>query len=277
MDAINKALWFIESRLTGPLSMEDVAENAGASRFHLSRLFALTLGRSAIGYVRGRRLSEAARQLGAGAPDILSVALDHGYGSHEAFTRAFREQFGLTPEAFRADGDLSKLALVEPIRMTNAPANNIDVTRYEDAPAFLMAGLGARYKQGGDPAIPGQWMRFNAHIGHVSHQVGDVAYGVICNFDEDGAFDYICAVEVSRFADLPPEFQTIRVPARRYAVFTHRGHISKIPATLHAVWAVWLPASGKKPADAPSLERYDARFNATTGEGDVEFWLPLES
>ena len=49
-------------------------------------------------YMRGRRLSEAARVLANGGADILTVALDFGYGSHEAFTRAFRRsQFGVNP------------------------------------------------------------------------------------------------------------------------------------------------------------------------------------
>ena len=48
-------------------------------------------------YVRARRLTRRTHA-GANAPDILQVALDAGYGSHEAFTRAFRDCFGITPE-----------------------------------------------------------------------------------------------------------------------------------------------------------------------------------
>jgi len=44
---------------------------------------------SVMRYVRGRQLTEAARCLASGAPDILAIALEAGYGSHEAFTRAF--------------------------------------------------------------------------------------------------------------------------------------------------------------------------------------------
>jgi AraC family transcriptional regulator len=51
-----------------------------------------------IKYLRARRLSDAARTLGMGGKDILSIALEAGYGSHEAFTRAFREQFNVPPE-----------------------------------------------------------------------------------------------------------------------------------------------------------------------------------
>src|SRR5262245_23133336 len=105
-DPVERALWFIENRFEGELSADDVARAAGVSRFHLSRLFALVIGRSMTGYARGRRLSEAARALAGGAPDILAVALSAGYGSHEAFTRAFREHFGVTPESVRAQGCL---------------------------------------------------------------------------------------------------------------------------------------------------------------------------
>src|SRR6185295_19406602 len=98
MQAIGKALWFIESHFGESVTLDDVAMASGLSRFHLSRTFAATIGQSVIAYLRGRRLTEAARQLADGAPDILQVALGAGYGSHEAFTRAFRDQFGLTPE-----------------------------------------------------------------------------------------------------------------------------------------------------------------------------------
>lgn len=100
MSVTNKSLWYIESHLSGELSLEAIATVIGVSRFHVSRAFSLTVGCSLASYVRGRRLSEAARALAGGAPDILAVALDTGYGSHEAFTRAFRQQFGLTPEAY---------------------------------------------------------------------------------------------------------------------------------------------------------------------------------
>src|SRR5262249_16662272 len=93
-----KTLWYIERHLSGDLSLEAIADVVGVSRFHISRAFGVTVGCGLASYVRTRRLSEAARTLVDGAPDILAVALDTGYGSHEAFTRAFRQYFGLTPE-----------------------------------------------------------------------------------------------------------------------------------------------------------------------------------
>src|ERR1043165_8049368 len=117
MNPAQKALWYIESHLAKPLTLDEVAAIAGVSRFHVIRAFAAATGLSVMRYVRARRLSEAARALADGAPDILSVALDAEYGSHEAFTRAFREHFGVTPETIRGSARLADLQLQEPIIM----------------------------------------------------------------------------------------------------------------------------------------------------------------
>src|SRR5919201_4075299 len=131
MNPAQKALWYIESHLAEPLTLDEIANIAGISRFHLVRAFAAATGFSVMRYVRARRLSEAARALAAGAPDILQVALDAEYGSHEAFTRAFREHFGITPEAVRATTCLDKLKLQEPILMDSTTFENIAPPRFE--------------------------------------------------------------------------------------------------------------------------------------------------
>src|ERR1700712_4825355 len=101
LNPVDRAIWFIESHLTDDLTLTRIAAIAGVSRYHMVRAFGVTTGRGVMGYVRARRLTKAAHVLADGAPDILMVALDAGYGSHEAFTRAFRDRFGLTPEALR--------------------------------------------------------------------------------------------------------------------------------------------------------------------------------
>src|SRR6202042_1893128 len=110
-----KALWYIESHLAEALTLDEIAGVAGVSRFHLVRAFAAATGSPVMRYVRARRLTEAARALAGGAPDILSLALEADYGSPEAFTRAFRDHFGITPEMVRATTCLSRLKLQEPM------------------------------------------------------------------------------------------------------------------------------------------------------------------
>jgi AraC-like DNA-binding protein len=84
MNPAQKALWYIESHLAAPLTLDDVAGVAGVSRFHLVRAFATATGFSVMRYARARRLTKAAQALAAGAPDILSLALEADYSSHEA-------------------------------------------------------------------------------------------------------------------------------------------------------------------------------------------------
>jgi AraC family transcriptional regulator len=277
MNPVGKALWYIESHFAQEITLEDIAVIGGVSRFHMSRAFGYAAGRSVMSYVRGRRLSEAARSLADGAPDILAVALDAGYGSHEAFTRAFRDQFGLTPEAVRAQRHLDNIALVEPIKMDQTLITNLAPPRFENGRALLIAGLCARYDGESSKAIPSQWQRFVPHIGTIPGEVGGAtAYGVIYNVDEEGNFDYLTGVEVRDFSGLPGDLAKLRIPAQKYAVFSHRDHVATIRRTINTIWSKWLPESGHEAADAPSFERYGEEFDPRTGTGGLEIWIPIK-
>jgi AraC family transcriptional regulator len=262
MNPAQKALWFIESHLADTLTLDEIAGVAGVSRFHLVRAFGAATGFSVMRYVRARRLTEAARALAGGAPDILALALDADYGSHEAFTRAFRDHFGVTPETVRAATCLDHLKLQEPILMDSTPADKLQAPRFETAKAFLVAGVGDRFSHEKSAA-------------HIPGRIGQVAYGVCCNGDDAGNFDYIAGVEVSDFSDLPREFSKVRIPEQRYAVFTHREHVSTVRRTVNTIWNHWLPAAGLKIADAPNFERYDSNFDFLTGNGGFEIWVPV--
>lgn len=276
MNPVTRALWFIESHFTEDIGLDDVARVACVSRFHLSRAFDAATGCALSRYVRSRRLSEAAKVLAAGAPDILALALASGYGSHEAFTRAFRDHFGVTPEAVRSRGHTGNLNLMEPFSMDKIPAIQLAPPRVETGRALLAAGLAARYNSETRAAIPALWQRFVRHIGKVPGQAGFVAYGVCYNGDDAGNFDYLCGVEVSDFSRLPAEFARVRIAEHHYAVFTHSGHVSGLPATFNAIWNNWLPQSGHEIADAPLFERYAEDFNGMTGMGGVEVWVPVK-
>ena len=276
MNPAQKALWFIESHLAGELTLDGIAGVAGISRFHMVRAFAAATGFPVMRYVRARRLTEAARALAAGAPDILTLALEADYGSHEAFTRAFRDHFGVTPEAVRASTCLDHLKLQEPVVMDSTATDNLHPPRFITGKPLLVAGIGERYTwESGGPAIPGQWQRFHQKVGEIPDRVGKVAYGVCCNGDDSGSFDYIAGVEVSDFSGLPREFSRVRISEQKYAVFTHAEHISTIRRTVNTIWNHWLPASGMKAADAPNFERYDENFDPLTGNGGLEIWIPI--
>src|SRR5579871_5611319 len=215
MNPAQKALWFIESHLSSELTLDEISSMAGVSRFHMVRAFAAATGFSVMRYVRARRLSEAARSLASGAPDILIVALDADYGSHEAFTRAFRDHFGLTPETVRSLACIDDLKLQEPIQMDSSFTKNLAPPRFEISRPLLIAGIGERYNHENGSGIPGQWQRFHQIVGDIPGRIGRVSYGVCCNGDDAGNFDYIAGVEVSDFSGLAHPFARVRIPGQR--------------------------------------------------------------
>ncbi len=276
---VEKALWLIEHRYGQELTLEAMAEHIGVSRFHLSRSFPAATGMSISAYLRGRRLTEAAKALAAGAPDILSVALDATYGSHEAFTRAFRDQFGLTPEQVRARGTTDELRLIEPIRIDERMFVPLEPPRIVDVAPLLLAGLLEQHPCTKPEEVPAHWQRFTPFIEHIPHATGLAAYGVLNNaFDGGDSFQYFSAIEVTGTSGLHQELTAVRMPAQRYAVFKHDGHVSRMRPTIHSIFNRDIERYGIETADIPSfIEYYGPDFDVPTGEGDVEIWVPVKA
>ena len=103
-DCIEDVMRYIREHIGDPLDRETLAAVAGFSVPHFHRVFTAHVGESAIGYVRRLRLERAARKLRMGAVDITEVALAAGYDTHAAFSKAFKQQFGLSPSDFRQLG-----------------------------------------------------------------------------------------------------------------------------------------------------------------------------
>ena len=83
------------------LTLKLLAQEFGYSEFHFSRKFKEISGMQFRDYLRCRRLAFALKELRDTEKRVLQIALDHGFSSHEAFTRAFREAYGLTPSEYR--------------------------------------------------------------------------------------------------------------------------------------------------------------------------------
>ena len=227
-------------------------------------------------YVRRRRLSEAAKQLAEGATDILSVAIDHGYNSHEAFSRAFKDEFHVTPEGVRCQGHLRNLELTEPVAMTTTPTPKLGEPRIETLAPMRLAGIVEPYDCKSPAGIPDQWQRFRPYLGNLAGQVGRDAYGVCYNLDEDGRFDYLSGVEIKDHAELPFGLVQLELPGQKYAVFSHGGHIAEIRAVISAIWSAALPASGHAAAKGPTIEKYGEQFDGSTGLGGFEIWIAVK-
>lgn len=100
-----QVLEHIETHLSQDLSLERLADRAAFSPFHFHRLFLAWTGETVKEFVRRRRLESAAGRLRHGPNEkVTSVSLHCGFASPEAFARAFREHFGMTPSQWRSGG-----------------------------------------------------------------------------------------------------------------------------------------------------------------------------
>lgn len=98
---ILRVLTHIQEHLDEALDLEDLARVACFSSFHFHRVFAAMTGETIADHVRRLRLERAAMELRSGAKQVIQVALDAGYEAHEAFTRAFKAAYGVSPSEFR--------------------------------------------------------------------------------------------------------------------------------------------------------------------------------
>jgi len=95
-ERIQKVIDYIEENLTARINPDMACSQSDISTVHCYRIFHMLVGRSLMAYVRARRMTEAAKKLKAGHESIIELALDCEYDSQEAFTRAFKSEFGVT-------------------------------------------------------------------------------------------------------------------------------------------------------------------------------------
>jgi AraC family transcriptional regulator len=99
---MHRVLAYIDEHLDEQLDLATLAEVAHFSSFHFHRLFSAWMGETFGDYLRRRRVEVAAMRLAAQPRTrILNIALSVGFGSAEAFTRAFKSRFGCSPTAWR--------------------------------------------------------------------------------------------------------------------------------------------------------------------------------
>lgn len=283
-DPFTHVIAWIERRLDRPLTLEQVAAQAGLSPFHFSRLFTARMGRSVMAHVRGRRLVRGARRL-CDDPDLrlVDLAFDCGFESQEAFTRAFKRVFGVSPGRFRSGFAVDPIEGQYP--MTLPAARSTSVVRLPERvtlPAFHVAGPARRFDEATKAGIPQLW---SALIGVLpfAGQVGSWAtYGVVSSVDRaEGCFQYMATVGVEPGCVPPPGFSTMEIPEATYAVF----RITLDGAALHpqvkqamaSIWGELVPAAGLKVLDGPDFELYDGRFDPRKPGSVIDFHVPVET
>jgi len=100
-DHVLTAKEYLNGAFQSPVRLTDVADAAGCSSWHLSRLFTQETGVRMSAYLRQLRVRHALAALANGCQDMTRLALELGFCSHSHFTAAFRREFGIPPRDAR--------------------------------------------------------------------------------------------------------------------------------------------------------------------------------
>lgn len=288
---------WIEEQLDTPLTLELIAQRAGLSAYHFSRLFTARMGRSVMAHVRGRRLVRGARRL-ATEPELklVELAFDCGFESQEAFSRAFKRVFGVSPGRFRDGFALNQITPIEGQFPMNAPRTlSTAVTRLAELvrlDAFSVAGPSRRFDNASKSEIPQLWSTLVGALPLKGQSPSWATYGVVWSVDrESGSFQYMAgvglnvsvSVGVSASAserELPKGFTVKEIPAATYVVFRIALNGSalhpQVKSAMATIWSELIPASGLRVADSPDFELYDGRFAPDQPGAVIDFHVPVE-
>ena len=275
---------WIEQQLDEPLTLERIAERAGLSPHHFSRLFTARMGRSVMAYVRGRRLVRAARRL-CSEPDLklVELAFDCGFDSQEAFTRAFKRVFGVSPGRFRSGFAVEPIEGQYPMNAPTVPAAPvIQLPELVTKPAFRVAGPARRMDEASKDEIPQLWSKLIGALPFKGQTPSWATYGVVSSLDKsDGTFLYLAGVGIEPDGVPPPGFTTMEIPAATYAVFriTLNGSAlhPQVKQAMAQIWGELIPASGLTVIDGPDFELYDGRFDPLKAGSVIDFHVPVQA
>ncbi|MFE5409806.1 GyrI-like domain-containing protein [Microbacterium sp. NPDC056569] len=282
---LNRVIELVELDLSDDVDLTSVAGSLGTTEYHVRRMFSSLAGMPLSEYVRRRRMTVAAADL-LGDGELLEIAVRHGYGSTEAFSRAFRTVHGVSPADVRRDGGPLRSQTQLRFRLTVEGNSPMD-TRIADRPAFRLAGHAARVPlihEGVNPhiqahiaALPaGEHERLKQLSSIEPAGLLQVSADVDPDYTEGSELTYLHGVAVSEDASVPGDLDVIEVPAGTWAVFRTEG---PYPTALQATWAAtasdWFPSNPWRLRPGPSIVSVLDRssdFRTAT----CELWLPVE-
>ncbi|MEV4439700.1 AraC family transcriptional regulator [Streptomyces sp. NPDC049577] len=289
LEHLNRALDHIEEHLDRPLAVDDLARIAMTSEYHFRRLFSALAGVPLSEYIRRRRLTVAGADVLAGRHTLLDIAVRYGYGSAEAFARAFRAVHGIGPGEARRTG----AALQSQPRMSfRLIVEGSSSMRYRivERDEFRVVGAKARLPlihQGLNPSmvefmrgIDQDTRRRLEELAAGSEQEPRGLVNVCDDLDPSRAegteFDYYHG------AVLGPEdtrdttgLDVLSVPAGTWAVFESSG---RFPEALQFMWrdvfTQWFPSNPYASRPGPEILRVRPSEDGTDAE--AELWIPVE-
>ncbi|KOU16295.1 AraC family transcriptional regulator [Streptomyces sp. WM6372] len=280
LERLNQAMEHIERHLDQAIEADELARITATSEYHLRRMFSALSGMPLSEYIRRRRLTLAGAEVLAGRETLLDIAVRYGYGSGEAFARAFRAMHGIGPgEARRTGAALSSQSRMA-FRLTIEGSSSMRY-RIVDKPAFTVAGPKARVPlvhAGPNQAIMDFVRGIDPQTLESLEKLSDQEpHGIVAVCDdldpsraEGTELDYYHGVITSA----APE-SALAVPAGTWAVFNASG---SMPQAIQELWrdvfTEWFPSNAYRSRSGPEILR--VRMSPDNTEAEAELWLPVE-
>ncbi|MFF5506667.1 GyrI-like domain-containing protein [[Kitasatospora] papulosa] len=283
LERLNQAMEHIESHLDQPLDVAGLARIATTSEYHFRRMFSALAGLPLSEYVRRRRLTVAGAEVLAGERTLLDIATRYGYGSGEAFARAFRAVHGVGPGEARRTGAALRSQQRMSFRLIVEGTSSMRY-RIVDKADFRVVGRKARVPlvhEGANPAIADFIRGIGPDVMRRVAALGDQEpagiVGVSDQLDPSRAegteLDYYHGVVTG--AEVPEDMDALDVPAGRWAVFEHSG---PFPQSLQYLWrdvfTQWFPSNPY--VSRPGPEILSVRLAEEGTQADAELWIPVE-
>ena len=282
---MKRAIDFIEDRLDAELSIAAVAAEVGLSRWHFQRIFKALTNETIHTYIRSRRLATALDLLARTDTKILEIAMSTGFQSQAAFTRAFKQAFGITPAAYRRIGDRGRF-----VHKMRFDAEYLVHLRHGvspepelvERPAMRVVGLRTEiYGPDSDKnniaeRLPPLWAAFVARMSEVPDAVPGCCYGVIEPVSEESEhLSYVAGIEVRGEPTLPADMVTVDVPGGTWATFAHHGRTATLDHTVNYVYSSWLLRSDRRHSLGPDLEIYGPQYVEDSDASVIHYAIPL--
>lgn len=283
LERLNQAMEHIERHLDQPIEVADLARIAVTSEYHLRRLFSALAGMPLSEYIRRRRLTVAGAEVLADERTLLEIAVRYGYGSGEAFARAFRALHGVGPGEARRTGASLRSQPRMSFRLVVEGSSSMRY-RVMDKEEFRVVGRKTRVPlvhEGMNPAIAdfirGLGQQTLDRIESLSDQEPKGIVSISDNIDASRAegteLDYFHGA-VTRAA-APEDMDELVVPAGTWAVFENSG---PFPQALQHLWrdvfTQWFPSNPYRSRPGPEILRTKLSPDAT--RADAELWIPVE-
>ncbi|WP_105619854.1 AraC family transcriptional regulator [Vallitalea okinawensis] len=284
IECIQKSLDYIEENLDQEITVENLAEISLCSKFHFHRLFKAMVGIGVMEYVRKRRLTIAAQKLHYTCESIINIAMDVGYNSHTAFTRAFKGLYDLSPIEYRnkeVSIDHFEHVDVSHRKLINNKVGCIFGPRIFRKSSFSVVGMKitCSFDENKDTrAVPNLWYNFLERRKEIAGLVGEIGFGVSFDSCLGKFFNYIASFEVRDIKSIPEGMEYYTVPSSLYAsfLFKFNSDLGRFYEALDYVYGVWLPQSKYKLSNQMDLIEAVDFTQYLKEDNSFEIWIPLQ-